>query len=96
MNFSRASSNGNIWHKNVGSHPLDGELPHKANSMSSKSLEETENQKSDKNESISMNELSKEEVAASTPSSEIKTLEESTKLLDMDEQNLPETGQFFK
>ena len=43
-----------------------------------------------------MNELSKEEVVASTPSSENKTLEESTKLLDMDEQNLPETGQFFK
>ena len=41
-----------------------------------------------------MNELSKEEVVASTPSSENKTLEESTKLLDMDEQNLPEIGQF--
>ena len=92
LNFSRASSNGKIWHKNVGSHPLDSELPQKANNISSKSLEETENHQSNKNESISMNEQSKEEVVASTPSSENKTFEENTKLLDVDEQNLQENG----
>ena len=69
--------------------------PQKANT-SSKSLEEAENHKLNKNESISMNDLSKEEVVASTPSSENKTLEESTKLLDMDEQNLQENGKFVQ
>ena len=93
--ISRSSSNGRIWHKNVGSHPLNDLRNEANNHVSNKNLAKDDHQKSENNETTFTNESLDKQVIVTTPSSENNNSEENTKLLNIVEQNFQENGKIF-
>ena len=93
--ISRTSSNGRIWHKNVGSHPLNDVRNQAHNHVSRKDLEENEQQKSENNETTFTNESLDKEVIVTTPSNKNNNSKENIKLLNIVEQNFQENGKTF-